>query len=116
MVNRTFLSLSFLSVLILLSFFPFVYEKPIVQAQVQVFPAEPDIREVTLKLAGSSCDMNSAESAVLHLKGVVAVDVEYKKDHLLVGYDPDKVTPQQMVDAIGKKRGCNAIVVGVGRQ
>lgn len=84
-------------------------------AQVQVIPEEPEFLDVTLKLAGASCDVNAAESAVLHLRGVVSVDIEAKKDHLLVAYDPAKVSPQLMVEAIGRKRGCNANIVGGGR-
>lgn len=97
---------------------------------VQLFAAEPEVWEATLKLGGQSCDVNAAESAVLRLKGVVMVDVESRKGYLIVGYDPTRVSPDMMLGAVGKKRGkeksgkekngkdwfCSATVVGIGRQ
>lgn len=118
----TLLFHALLIILILVGLIPLVYIEPSAQAQVIVIPPDdPDFPEVTLKLAGAGCDVNDAESAVLHLKGVLQVDIEAKKDHLFVAYDPAKVSPQQMVDAIGKKKGkkegggCNANIVGAGR-
>lgn len=112
-LDSTFLS-STLLLIVFFSILGFLYQET--RAQVQVYPEEPEYWQATLKLAGASCDVNAAESAVLHLKGVISVDIEAKKDHLLVGYDPQKVSPEQMVDAIGKKKGCNANIVGAGRE
>lgn len=115
-LNKTFILPIALVILFFSGIYGPIYEKPLAQAQVQVYPEEPEYWQATLKLAGASCDVNAAESAVLHLKGVISVDIEAKKDHLLVGYDPQKVSPEQMVDAIGKKKGCNANIVGAGRE
>ena len=92
------------------------YEEAGAQSQVQGQPKESEVWEVTLKLGGQSCDVNSAESAVLHLReGIHMVDIESQKGYLIVAYDPEKVSPQQMVGAVGKKRGedwfCIATVV-----
>ncbi len=90
------------------------------QLQVQGQPQEPEIMQVTLKLGGQSCDVNSAESAVLHLQGIMMVDIEAKPGYLIVAFDPAKVSPNQMLQAVGKKRGevwfCTATVVGLKRQ
>ena len=78
----------------------------VAESPVGVVPeGEPEIptSDAELKLVGSDCDINEAEASLLRLKGVLAVDVEAKKDHLLVGYDPAKVTPGQMVTAIGAR-------------
>lgn len=72
---------------------------------------EPEPPRVTLKLAGAACEVNAVESVALHLKGVLAVDVESKKDHLIVDYDPIKVTPQQVVDAFARQKGCLAHII-----
>ena len=75
------------------------------QSSVLVIPEEPDIRRVTLQLGGQSCDVNRAESAVLHLQGVVMVDIESKPGHLIVSYDRTTVSRGKMKQAIGKKKG-----------
>ena len=96
------------------------YEEAGAQSQVQGQPKKSEVWEVTLKLGGQSCDVNSAESAVLHLQGVMMVDIESRKGYLIVAYDPAKVSPNQMLQAVGKKRGegwfCTATVVGLQRQ
>ncbi len=96
------------------------YEEAGAQLQVQGQPQEPEIMQVTLKLGGQSCDVNSAESAVLHLQGIMMVDIEAKPGYLIVAFDPAKVSPNQMLQAVGKKRGegwsCTATVVGLERQ
>jgi hypothetical protein len=106
-----------LLILFLFSIFGLIYSETVAQAQVS--PEEPSFKEVTVKLAGGFCDVNAAESAVLHLKGVIMVDIETRKGYLIVAYDPEKVSPQQMVEAVGKKTGkdgaCTATVVGVGQ-
>jgi len=75
------------------------------QSSVVVIPEEPDIRAVTLQFGGQSCDVNRAESAVLHLQGVVMVDIESKPDRLVVSYDRITVSIEEMVQAVGKKKG-----------
>ena len=64
---------------------------------------EPQTSDAELKLVGSDCDINEAEASLLRTKGILAVDVEAIKDHLVVGYDPTKVNPHQMVTAIGAR-------------
>ncbi len=97
------------------------YEEAGAQLQVQGQPQEREIMQVTLKLGGQSCDVISAESAVLHLReGIHMVNIEAKPGYLIVAYDPAKVSPSQMLQAVGKKRGegwfCTATVVGLKRQ
>ncbi len=75
------------------------------QSSVVVIPEEPDIRAVTLQFGGQSCDVNRAESAVLHLQGVVMVDIESKPGRLVVSYDRTTLTIEEMVQAVGKKKG-----------
>lgn len=78
----------------------------------------PDIRHVTLRLSGQSCDKHivDVESALLHLRtGVTMVDIEKRKDHLYVGYDPANVSIDQMLSIVASQRGedwfCQAEVV-----
>ncbi len=75
------------------------------QSSVVVIPEQPDIRKVTLQFGGESCDVNRAESAVLHLQGVVMVDIESKPGRLVVSYDRTTLTIEEMVQAVGKKKG-----------
>ena len=116
-LDNNFPTYIILLILFLFSIFGLIYSETVAQAQVS--PEEPNFEEVTVKLAGAFCDVNAAESAVLHLKGVIMVDIETRKGYLIVSYDPEKVSPQQMLEAVGKKTGkdgaCMATVVGVGR-
>ncbi len=75
------------------------------QSSVVVILEEPDIRRVTLQFGGQSCDVNRAESALLHLQGVVMVDIESKPGHLVVSYDRITVGTAEMVQAVAKKKG-----------
>lgn len=110
-----------ISALLLILFFlsgisGLLYGEAGAQSQSQGQPKESEVWEVTLKLGGQSCDVNSAESAVLHLReGIHMVDIESRKGYLIVAYDPSKVSPNQMLQAVGKKRGegwfCTATVV-----
>lgn len=92
----------------------FSYKEAGAQSDVLVIPEEPDIQEVTLELGGQSCDVNRAESAVLHLRGILMVDIELKPGYLIVGYDRLKVTTDDMVLVVGKQSGagwfCTATV------
>jgi copper chaperone CopZ len=70
---------------------------------------EPEIQSATLKLGGQSCGEHvvDVEAALLHLRGVVMVDIEARKGHVLVGYDPSKVSVAHMLQAVQKKRGAS---------
>ena len=82
-----------------------ISEKAGAQPQVPGQPQELDIRQVTLKLGGQSCDVNSAESAVLHLQGVLMVDIETRKGYLVVSYDSSKVSIAEMLSSVANRRG-----------
>ena len=79
--------------------------------------AQPDVQDVTLKLSGQSCEANivNVESALLHLRGVTMVDIEAKKGHVVVGFDPSKVSIPQIVQTVGNQKGadwfCRAQIV-----
>ncbi len=75
------------------------------QSSVVVIPEQRDIRKVTLQFGGQSCDVNRVESAVLHLQGVMMVDIESKPGRLVVSYDRTTLTIEEMVQAVGKKKG-----------
>ncbi len=75
------------------------------QSSVVVIPEQSDIRKVTLQFGGQSCDVNRVESAVLHLQGVMMVDIESKPGRLVVSYDRTTLTIEEMVQAVGKKKG-----------
>jgi len=75
------------------------------QSSVVVIPEQSDIRKVILQFGGQSCDVNRVESAVLHLQGVVMVDIESKPGHLIVSYERTTVSIGKMMQAIGKKSG-----------
>lgn len=107
---------TFLLIIFFCGIWVLTYKEAGAQSQSQGQPQEPEIMQVTLKLGGQSCDVNSAESAVLHLReGIHMVDIESSKGYLIVAYDPAKVSPNQMLQAVGKKRGeewfCTATVV-----
>jgi len=77
-----------------------------------------EIQDVTLKLGGQACDKHivDVESALLHLReGVAMVDIEKRKGHLFVGYDPANVSIDQMLNAVASQSGedwfCQAEVV-----
>lgn len=81
-------------------------------------PAEPDLPEVTLNLAGAGCDLNLNEAELLRVKGIVKVDIEEKPGKVVVAYDPAVVTKQQIREAVGRKKGgcaaSEAVVEGGG--
>ena len=94
------------------------------QAQSQVSPGASkkirpsEVQDVTLRLSGQSCDKHivDVESALLHLRtGVTMVDIEKRKDHLYVGYDPKNVSIDQMLSTVASQSGedwfCQAEVV-----
>ena len=69
--------------------------------------AQPDVQDVTLKLSGQSCEANivNVESALLHLRGVTMVDIEAKKGHVVVGFDPSKVSIPQILQTVANQKG-----------
>lgn len=67
------------------------------------FLEDPTLVQSTLKLVGDGCEINTVESAVLRLPGVVGVDTETKKGHLIVSYSNAKVKPEQMGSAITRR-------------
>ncbi len=69
--------------------------------------AQPEIRDVTLKVGGQSCDAHiiDAESALLHLRSVTMVDIERRKGYFFVGYDSSRVSIAQMLRTVGNQRG-----------
>jgi copper chaperone CopZ len=68
---------------------------------------EPTILDVTFQLGGPSCQDHivQVESALLRVRGVAMVDIEKKKGHVVVGYDPSKVSVPQLLQAAGSARG-----------
>jgi copper chaperone CopZ len=69
--------------------------------------AEPEIRDVTLKLGGQSCQQHivQVESALLRLRGITLVDIEARQGYVIVGYDSTMVSIAKMLQAVGSKRG-----------
>ena len=77
------------------------------QSGVLVVPSKPIYERVNLVLGGQDCNVNKAESAVLHLRGVSQVDIELRKGYLVVWYDYLRLSAQDMVEAVGEKKGKN---------
>lgn len=71
--------------------------------------AEPEIRSVTLKVGGQSCADHVAESGLLHLRGVVLVDMEARPGYAIVGFDPSRVSVSHMLQAVARKSGENRV-------
>jgi copper chaperone CopZ len=71
--------------------------------------AEPNIQDVTFKLGGPSCEahVEKVESALLRVRGVAMVDIEKRKGHVVVGFDPSRVSVPELLQAVGKARGDN---------
>ena len=69
--------------------------------------AQPDVQDVTLKLSGQACEENivNVESALLHLRGVTTVDIEARKGHVVVGFDPSKVSIPQILQTVANQKG-----------
>jgi len=69
--------------------------------------AQPDVQDVTLRLSGQACEANivSVESALLRLQGVVMVDIEAKKGHVVVGFDGSKVSIPQILQTVANQKG-----------
>ena len=67
--------------------------------------AEPEIRSVTLQLGGQSCADHVKESALLHLRGVVMVDIEARPGYAIVAFDPSTVSVAHMLQSVAKKSG-----------
>jgi len=67
------------------------------------------VETIPLTVKGMTCAMCKypIKNALKKLDGVVDADVSYKDGKATVKYDPEKVTPQQMVDAV-KKAGYTA--------
>lgn len=59
-------------------------------------------QEIQLKIMGEDCDINKIESVLLRQNGVVGVDIEKKKDHALVRYDPLKTKPLEISDSVAR--------------
>ncbi len=64
------------------------------------------VRKLHLKLGGMHCSLcvRSVEKAVLRLPGVESVSVSIAHEEVLVAYDPDRVTPDQVrraLEAVG---------------
>jgi len=45
------------------------------------------------------------ESALLHLRGVTTVDIEARKGHVVVGFDPSKVSIPQILQTVANQKG-----------
>lgn len=71
--------------------------------------AEPEIRSVTLQLGGQSCADHVKESALLHLRGVVMVDIEARPGYAIVAFDPSTVSVPHMLQSVAKKSGENRL-------
>jgi copper chaperone CopZ len=71
--------------------------------------AEPKLLDVTLRLGGPSCEdhIERVEAALLRVRGVATVDIEKRKGHVVVGYDPSRVSVPQLLQAVGSARGDN---------
>jgi copper chaperone CopZ len=70
-----------------------------------VLPAEQKAAEtVTLAVKGMTCFFcaRPVKKALEKLPGVSGAKVSYKKGEAVVEYDPEKVTPEQMIEAINK--------------
>lgn len=67
--------------------------------------SEPEPLQITLKFSGNSCETNLNESELLRLIGILGVDVESVPGKMVVTYDPEKLTKQQVMGAVGKKKG-----------
>jgi len=91
-------------------------QDPASTSKKKIRPSE--IQDVTLRLGGQACDKHivDVESALLHLReGVAMVDIEKRKGHLFVGYDPANVSIDQMLSTVASQSGedwfCQAQVV-----
>lgn len=70
---------------------------------------ETEFPQVTLKMSGNGCEPNLNESELLHVKGVLGVDIESKPGKMIVTYDPARVGVAKILGAVGKKEGgCTA--------
>jgi copper chaperone CopZ len=63
---------------------------------------EPSSERVVLGVEGMICDSCAAgiKSMLKRTAGVIAVDVSYQKKEAVVDYNPEKVTPEKIVETV----------------
>ena len=63
---------------------------------------EPSSERVVLAVEGMICDSCAAgiKAMLKRTAGVIAVDVSYQKKEAVVDYNPEKVTPEKIVETI----------------
>ncbi len=64
--------------------------------------AEPSSARVVLGVEGMICDSCAAgiKAMLKRTAGVIAVDVSYQKKEAVVDYNPEKVTPEKIVETV----------------
>ncbi len=60
------------------------------------------MKQITLTISGMSCGhcVNAIERVLKALTGVQSVVVSLESKNAQIGFDPDKITPEQMIQAI----------------
>ena len=63
---------------------------------------QPSSERVVLAVEGMYCDNCAAgiKSMLKRTTGVIAVDVSYQKKEAVVDYNPEKVTPEKIVETV----------------
>jgi copper chaperone CopZ len=63
---------------------------------------QPSSERVVLAVEGMYCDSCAAgiKAMLKRTAGVIAVDVSYQKKEAVVDYNPEKVTPEKIVETI----------------
>lgn len=73
----------------------------------------PDTQTVRLRIEGMTCGgcAISARIVLERLDGVEKADVSYEVKLAVVTYDPEKITPERMIEALEEKLRYTATVV-----
>ena len=82
----------------------FIHHPRMAGAQIGVIPemeGGKEFSESTFKLIGKGCDINTVKGAVNALAGVIDLDSETRKGHLIVYYLPNTVNPEGLKGTIG---------------
>jgi len=78
------------------------YVEAIAAANVSAYEGARELRETTVQIMGRSCEYDAAEieQAVWRLAGIEEIKFIHEKGRVLIRYQAEKVSPEQLVEAV----------------
>lgn len=89
---------------------------PLVVALLALVSAAGAFERLQLKIDGMVCPLceRAVESILRGQPGVLEADADFRTGRAVVVYDPARVTPQEIADAVNKRSFYRARVLGPG--